>query len=198
MSAILLYDVKYPHNLGNVIRSAACYGVDSVYVYGRRWEDGLSSETMSKKGFRLPREERMRDYAKVNWKVLESDKPFDEIMWLRAHERMEIPESRRPSGAPLTPVAVEITPSSELLPQFEHPQDALYVFGPEDGTLGKVPLMHCHRFVKIPTYHCLNLANAVGTVLYDREMKVVLAGGDPKATGGEALDWLLTGRYASS
>jgi tRNA(Leu) C34 or U34 (ribose-2'-O)-methylase TrmL len=29
----------------------------------------------------------------------------------------------------------------------------------------------CHRFVKIPTKHCLNLANAVATVLYDRHAK---------------------------
>jgi hypothetical protein len=35
-------------------------------------------------------------------------------------------------------------------------------------------LTRCHRFVRIPTRHCLNLACAVGTVLYDRESKAAL------------------------
>jgi tRNA(Leu) C34 or U34 (ribose-2'-O)-methylase TrmL len=39
-----------------------------------------------------------------------------------------------------------------------------------------VDLRHCHRFVRIPTRHCLNLATAVSTVLYDRHLKRVLAG----------------------
>jgi hypothetical protein len=37
-------------------------------------------------------------------------------------------------------------------------------------------LSHCHRFVVIPTRHCLNLATAVATVLWDREYKRWLRG----------------------
>ncbi len=35
-----------------------------------------------------------------------------------------------------------------------------------------VLLAQCHRFVVIPTRHCLNLATAVSTVLWDRATKL--------------------------
>lgn len=70
------------------------------------------------------------------------------------------------------PVAVELRPNAEPLPLFEHPENALYVFGPEDGSLGSNYLRNCHRFVVIPTRHCVNLAAAVYLVLYDRAMKL--------------------------
>ena len=59
---------------------------------------------------------------------------------------------------------------------FEHPERALYVFGPEDGSLGRAVLARCHRFLVIPTRHCANLSAAVYTVLYDRHAKRVRAG----------------------
>lgn len=73
--------------------------------------------------------------------------------------------------ADAVPVAVEVRPNSEVLPDFEHPENAVYVFGPEDGTLGSKTLQHCHRFLTIPSHHCLNLAAAVYVVLYDRVAK---------------------------
>jgi hypothetical protein len=79
----------------------------------------------------------------------------------------------------VTPVAIELLPASEALVSFEHPDDALYVFGPEDGGLPKAVRRHCHRFVFIPTHHCLNLAAAVNVVLYDRRLKRQLAGREP-------------------
>jgi tRNA(Leu) C34 or U34 (ribose-2'-O)-methylase TrmL len=60
---------------------------------------------------------------------------------------------------------------SEGLIEFIHPPHAVYVFGPEDGSIPVQARRHCWRFVRIPTYHCLNLATAVGTVLYDRMAK---------------------------
>ena len=38
---------------------------------------------------------------------------------------------------------------------------------------------HCHNFVYIPAYHCLNLSAAVDVVLYDRMAKRQLAGEEP-------------------
>lgn len=69
------------------------------------------------------------------------------------------------------PVAVEIRRGAEPLNTFVHPERALYVFGPEDGGLTRVHLQECHRVVYIPTRHCLNLATAITTVLYDRALK---------------------------
>lgn len=66
----------------------------------------------------------------------------------------------------------EVREGCQMLQHFTHPDDALYVFGPEDGGLRSETLRHCHAFVAIPTLHCLNLSMAVGTVLYDRMTKL--------------------------
>lgn len=71
---------------------------------------------------------------------------------------------------------VELRRNAESLIEFEHPEQELYVFGPEDGSLDRGMLARCHRFVVIPTKHCTNLSAAVYTVLYDRHAKRVRAG----------------------
>lgn len=68
-------------------------------------------------------------------------------------------------------VAVEVADNAEPLPSFVHPDNTLYVFGPEDSGLARREKLLCHRFVTIPTRHCLNLAAAVNVVLYDRSVK---------------------------
>ena len=91
------------------------------------------------------------------------------------------------ASAGVKPIAVELRPDAESLVAFEHPADALYVFGPEDGSLPKPVRLLCHRFVVIPTHHCLNLAAAVNVVLYDRRLKRHLAGLEPLGPAGEML-----------
>jgi len=80
------------------------------------------------------------------------------------------------------PVAVEVRENSEVLHQFEHPENAVYVFGQEDGNIPKQILHLCHRFVVIPSRHCLNLATATATILWDREYKKYLNGGQDVTT----------------
>lgn len=69
------------------------------------------------------------------------------------------------------PVAVEVDQSATVLPDFAHPERALYVFGPEDGSLPAAVVARCPRKVVIPGAYCLNLAAAVSVVLYDRVAK---------------------------
>jgi tRNA(Leu) C34 or U34 (ribose-2'-O)-methylase TrmL len=69
------------------------------------------------------------------------------------------------------PVCVELGEGYESLPGFTHPEHALYVFGPEDGSVPRPIKQACHQFVSIPTHVCLNLAAAVNVVLYDRLAK---------------------------
>jgi hypothetical protein len=74
-----------------------------------------------------------------------------------------------------TPVCIEVLESAECLTTFTHPTNPIYVFGPEDGSVPPVIRRHCHKFVYIPAYHCLNLS-AADVVLYDRMAKRQLAG----------------------
>lgn len=69
------------------------------------------------------------------------------------------------------PVAVDLVDDAVSLPEFKHPQRAFYVFGPEDGTLGKSVLDWCSVRVMVPTHFCMNLAATVNVVLYDRLAK---------------------------
>jgi tRNA(Leu) C34 or U34 (ribose-2'-O)-methylase TrmL len=143
--AIVLANPKFPHNVGTCQRACSCFGVSQLWWTGNRVSLDIE------KGERLPREERMRGYKDVQ--LINYDKPFDQF----------------PKGT--VPVAIEVRQNSEHLTTFEHPENAVYVFGPEDGSIPSVFLGFCHRFVIVPTKHCLNLAATVNIVLYDRMMK---------------------------
>lgn len=143
--SIILCNPKYPHNVGAAVRAASCFGVKNILFTGSR----VSLE--AKKGYRLPREERMKGYKDVT--LLNDEYPFNRF-------------------SNVIPVAVEVRPNSEPLPLFKHPENAVYVFGPEDGSIPQVYLQHCHRFIVIPSKHCLNLAAAVYLILYDRISKL--------------------------
>lgn len=69
------------------------------------------------------------------------------------------------------PVAVDIIPDATPLPEYEHPQRAFYIFGPEDGTLGKEITDWCRDVIYVPMQGCMNLAASVNVVLYDRMAK---------------------------
>lgn len=74
-----------------------------------------------------------------------------------------------PAGAEL--VAVELIEGATPLMDFVHPDNAYYLFGPEDGSIKKELLDHCKHVVYIPTIGCMNLAATVHVVLYDRMAK---------------------------
>ena len=74
------------------------------------------------------------------------------------------------------PVAVDILPGARSLPGYIHPNRAFYIFGPEDGTLGKRITSRCRDIVYVPTAQCMNLAATVNVVLYDRMAKSVHLG----------------------
>ena len=73
------------------------------------------------------------------------------------------------AGAKL--VAIELIEGAMPLMDFVHPENAYYIFGPEDGSLKKDILDHCDYVVYIPTIGCMNLAATVHVVLYDRMSK---------------------------
>jgi len=149
VACIGLVQPKFAHNVGAAIRAASCFGAQSVVYTGDRFD----IESLS----RLPREERMKGYADVHWSQI----PLNRIAT---------------SDKKLVPVAIELVPGSQNLATFEHPEHAIYIFGPEDGSLPRGVRTVCHRFVTIPSFHCTNLAAAIYITLYDRTVKRAAAG----------------------
>ena len=143
--SIALVNPKFARNVGAVIRVAACFGMKQVWFSG----DRMNIDPTGKE--RIPREERIKGYANVQ--LIQNDMFFNQF-----------PKD-------VVPVAIELKDGAEQLHTFEHPEKALYVFGPEDGSLKRDELIRCHRRVVIPTRHCLNLATAVSIVMYDRLAK---------------------------
>ena len=74
-------------------------------------------------------------------------------------------------------VCVELVEGATPLPQFQHPAHALYIFGPEDGSLSQALVDRAVAVVYIPTVGCMNLAATVNVVLYDRLAKSDAASG---------------------
>jgi len=68
-------------------------------------------------------------------------------------------------------VCVELVEGAIPLPQFQHPDQAFYIFGPEDGTLDQAVIDRADAVVYVPTVGSLNLAAAVNVILYDRIAK---------------------------
>ncbi len=74
-----------------------------------------------------------------------------------------------PEGAKL--VCIELAVGATPLPEFQHPESAMYLFGPEDGTIEQGIIDKADATVYIPTIGCMNLAATVNVVLYDRLAK---------------------------
>jgi tRNA(Leu) C34 or U34 (ribose-2'-O)-methylase TrmL len=158
--AIVMFDPRDPFNVGAAVRAASCFGVSQVWITGQRCAKAVWEQN------RIPREERIKGFADVD--IILDDRPLDYFK-------------------NVTPVAVELLPSSENLLIFEHPENAIYLFGPEDGSVPSNIRGLCHRRVFIPTRHCTNLGAAIYLLLYDRLVKRYLSGLETALPIGEVL-----------
>ncbi len=140
-AAIGLAHPKNSLNVGSVLRASGCYGVSMIAVSGERPKRFMG---------RIPTDTQKayRHIPLVSCDDLHGIVPFDCV-----------------------PVAVELLPEAKSLYTYQHPERAFYIFGPQDGTLGKAVTDWCRDIVYIPTRHCMNLAATVNVVLYDRAMK---------------------------
>jgi len=78
-----------------------------------------------------------------------------------------------------TLVCVELVVGATPLPEFEHPENAFYIFGPEDGSVPQAIVDAADSVVFVPTIGCMNLAASVNVLLYDRISKLGLPTGQP-------------------
>jgi len=68
-------------------------------------------------------------------------------------------------------VCVEFAENAIALPDYQHPENAFYLFGPEDGTLSQAVIDRADAVVYVPTVGCMNLSATVNVLLYDRLIK---------------------------
>ncbi len=91
-----------------------------------------------------------------------------------------------PKGARL--VGIELTDDAIDLPSFTHPKQAVYILGPEGGSLSPSIIDRCDYVIKIPTKFCLNVGLAAALVMYDRQITLGKFPDRPTGTGGPRLD----------
>jgi tRNA(Leu) C34 or U34 (ribose-2'-O)-methylase TrmL len=140
---VALYSPKDAVNIGGAMRAAMCFGAAAVQIFGP------------------PRPHPKRDRPTRG--------PTDTQKAWKHLPLMVQEQLLRPAGSTL--VAVEIDDGAVALPAFEHPESAVYAFGPEDGCL---PDIGADVTVAMPSAFCLNLAAAVNVLLYDRVAKAGL------------------------
>lgn len=140
-AAIGIVNPKNGLNVGSVLRAAGCYGAAMVAVSGPRPGRYLG---------RLPTDTQKayRHMPLITCDDLHSVIPFDCV-----------------------PVAVDLIEGAKSLFEYTHPERAFYIFGPEDGTLGKSVTAWCRDVIYVPTNYCMNLAATANVVLYDRACK---------------------------
>lgn len=81
-----------------------------------------------------------------------------------------------PEGAKV--VVIELVEGAIPLPEYQHPANAFYIFGPEDGSVPASLVARADDVVYVPTTGCMNLAATANVVLYDRLAKSQYQHGD--------------------
>jgi tRNA(Leu) C34 or U34 (ribose-2'-O)-methylase TrmL len=142
---IALINPKSPTNVGAVMRAAGCYAVDGVLYTGNRYDRARKLQTDTKNisaTIPLSCEPKLLDNLSADY-----------------------------SNNDIKVVCIDLIEGATPLPNFIHPEKALYIFGPEDGTIKQSVVNQADAVVYIPTIGCLNLAATVNVVLYDRLAK---------------------------
>jgi len=152
--SIGLTNPKSPSNVGAVMRAAGCYSVDQVLYTGQRYAN--AAKYADKKNNTDTKNAR----DKIPLLALES---FENI----TEQLNALPQDTKV-------VCVDLVEGATPLPHFEHPDQAFYIFGPEDGTITQKVINSADSVVYMPTVGCMNLAASVNVVLYDRLAKSLI------------------------
>jgi len=142
--SIGLINPKDAQNVGSVLRAIGCYQANDVYYTGNRYAYALKHNTDTH-----------------NIQSQTDIKKVDDLLSVPA-EHM---------SADTKIVCIELVEGATPLPEFEHPDSALYILGPEDGNISQKIIDQADEVVYIPTIGCMNLAATANVVLYDRLAK---------------------------
>lgn len=139
-----LINPKSPDNVGSVLRAAANYRVNDVFYTGNRYPRALE------------RSARTVDMSRKIGREI----PLSQVDCLLATKADDIKI-----------VCIEFAVNASPLPEYHHPENALYIFGPEDGSIDQEIIDKADAVIYIPTVGSMNLSATVNVVLYDRLVK---------------------------
>ncbi|OKY27474.1 RNA methyltransferase [Thalassotalea sp. PP2-459] len=139
-----LVNPKGPSNVGTIMRAAGCFNAHEVLYTGTRYARAAQYEVKTNTDTHKSR----------------NNIPLTQVecLFSKKAEGMEV-------------VCVELCLGATSLTEFSHPERALYIFGPEDGSISQTIIDQADHVVYVPTIDCLNLAATTNVVLYDRLAK---------------------------
>ena len=146
-----LINPKSPTNVGAVMRAAGCYAVDAVLYTGNRYDRAMKLNTDTKN--------------------ISASIPLMSVPDLVDHISNNANDFSDNARSDIKVVCIDLIEGATPLPNFVHPEKALYIFGPEDNTIKQSIVNQADAVVYVPTIGCMNLAATVNVVLYDRLAK---------------------------
>jgi len=148
--SIGLLNPKSPENVSSVQRAAGNYSAGIIFYTGSRYPRALALN---------PDTPKMGRQIGKNISLQAVDNLIDAAL----------------PGSKI--ICIEFAENAQPLPAFQHPHNAYYIFGPEDGNLSQDIIDQADAVVYVPTQGCMNLAASVNVVLYDRLAKSLSAMG---------------------
>lgn len=139
-----LINPKSPDNVSSIMRAAGNYQVNNIFYTGRRYKRALQHQGRT---------------------VDLSRKVSNNVSVIGINCLLEAAEKG------MTIVCVELAIDAIPLPEYQHPDNAFYILGPEDGSIEQEIIDKADAVVYIPTIGCMNLAATVNVLLYDRLAK---------------------------
>lgn len=137
-----IYYGKKSANIGTLMRSGFCYGVDFLFTIGHRYKPQCSDTPKS-------------------WRSVPMFQFMDFVDF-----KNHLPLEAQLVAIEQHPLA------HDLNTHFVHPERAVYLLGAEDNGIPESVLAQCKTIVQIPhVAMCLNVATAGSTILFDRFSK---------------------------
>ena len=138
-----LTNPKSPSNVGAVLRAAGCFGAHKIVYSGNRY-----------------------DLAKQH-----ANHSTDTQKMINNIDMYKVDDFLSEVEGDIKLVCVDLVEGATPLPNFKHPENALYLLVPEDGSLKQEMIDKADHVVYMPTRGSLNLAASVNVLLYDRVAK---------------------------
>lgn len=172
-----LTNPKSPSNVGAVMRASGCYCVDQVLYTGQRYANAAKFNGAKHNASKHNASKHNTDTKNACDKIpLKAADDFEKLESLRTF----LPQSTKI-------ICVDLVEGAIPLPHFQHPEQALYIFGPEDGTISQKVINNADDVVYVPTVGCMNLAASVNVLLYDRLAKSLLSNSNNQVQSDNAL-----------